>query len=202
MANISYTRTQRLVGTSVLIALIVVLQVLATVTGQLLPATISLSLVPIIVGAVLFGPEVGAVLGFAFSMVVFISSISGLDKSGFAMFSINPIATCLIIFIKGTLSGFLSGIISNIFSKNNLWLGVICAAIITPVTNTLLFCAGASIFFKELILSWAEGSGIEEQYVFFVCFALVATNFIVELIIDIVLSPVIVRIISVLKKNR
>jgi hypothetical protein len=57
------------------------------------------------------------------------------------------------------------------------------------------------IFFKNLLIQWGEASGFTNSFVY-IFVGLIGMNFIVELIIDIVLSPVIVRIISVLKKNR
>ena len=200
MANISYTRTQRLVGTAVLVALIIVLQTVGSGI-HFGPFTPTLSLVPIIIGAVLFGPMVGGFLGLVFSVVVMIAVISGADAGSAMMFTQNPAATVFICLVKGTAAGCLAGLVAEYISKKNLTAAVVLAAIVAPVTNTGLFCIGMLIFFKNLLIQWGEASGFTNSFVY-IFIGLIGMNFIVELIIDIVLSPVIVRIISVLKKNR
>lgn len=200
MANISYSRTQRLVGTAVLVALIIVLQTVGSGI-HFGPFTPTLSLVPIIIGAVLFGPLVGAGLGLVFSVVVLIAVISGADAGSAMMFTQNPAATVLICLLKGTAAGFFAGLVADSVAKKNLTLAVVLAAIVAPVTNTGLFCIGMLLCFQNLLLQWGEASGFTNSFVY-IFVGLIGMNFIVELVIDIVLSPVIVRIISILKKNR
>ena len=88
-----FSTTQVLVGTAVLAALVVVLQTVGSGI-KIGPFSPTLSLVPIIIGAVIFGPNIGGVLGFVFSMVVLISVLAGTEVGGATMFSLNPVATC------------------------------------------------------------------------------------------------------------
>ena len=67
-----YSGTQQIVGTAVLVALIIVLQTIGSGI-HFGPFTPTLSLVPIIIGAVLFGPVTGLGLGFVFSAIVLFS---------------------------------------------------------------------------------------------------------------------------------
>ena len=75
MQNVS-SKTKQLTGTAVLIAIIILLQ---TMLGsiQIGPFTITLTLVPIIIGAVLYGPLTGAFLGLVFGVIVSIQVVTG-----------------------------------------------------------------------------------------------------------------------------
>ncbi|MCR5747275.1 MAG: ECF transporter S component [Lachnospiraceae bacterium] len=195
----SYTNTQRLVGTALLAALIIVLQTIGSGI-HFGPFTPTLSLVPIIIGAVLYGPITGAILGLVFSLVVLVAVISGADVGSAMMFASNPFATVAICLIKGTAAGFLAGLVAKKFAEKNITLGVVLAAIVAPVCNTGLFCIGMFIFFKDLLESWGQAAGFDNIFVY-IFMGLIGVNFLVELLIDIVLAPVIIRIIGAIKKN-
>ncbi|MBQ9503488.1 MAG: ECF transporter S component [Lachnospiraceae bacterium] len=195
-----YSRTQSLVGTAVLVALVIVLQTIGSGI-RLGPFTPTLSLVPIIIGAVLFGPLTGAVLGFVFSMIVLVSVVSGADAGGAIMFSQNAVATIIIVLLKGTLAGFASGfIVDRLAKKCGMTVAVALSAIAAPVCNTGIFCIGVMIFFFDLISGWGQAAGFENAFVY-VVMGLIGINFLVELIIDLVLVPVIVRVITALRRS-
>ncbi len=193
-----YSGTQQIVGTAVLVALIVILQVIGSGI-HFGPFTPTLSLVPIIIGAVLFGPVTGLGLGFVFSAIVLFSVISGADAGGAMMLTENPVATVLIVLLKGSLAGYFSGLVARAFSEKNLAIGVLLAAIVTPVTNTGIFCIGVLLFFKDLITSWGTAAGFENVFAYIIG-GLVGVNFLVEVVIDLVLAPIIIRIIVAVKK--
>ena len=68
----------RLTSLALLAALVVVLQTVASGI-RIGPVPISLTLVPIVVGAILFGPGAGAGLGAVFGIVCLIAGITGAD---------------------------------------------------------------------------------------------------------------------------
>ena len=68
MKNEKHTAVVRLTSLALLAALIVVLQTVASGI-KIGPVPISLTLVPIVVGAILFGPGAGAFLGGVFGVV-------------------------------------------------------------------------------------------------------------------------------------
>ena len=72
--------TQKLAGTAVLVAIIIILQV-AFGAIQIGPFTITLTMVPIIIGAILYGPYTGALLGAVFGVVVCIQVVSTMNRS-------------------------------------------------------------------------------------------------------------------------
>ena len=62
----------RMVQLSMLIALVVVLQIISAMIPPIGGmVSITLTLVPVVVGAILFGKKGGALLGFAFGVIVF-----------------------------------------------------------------------------------------------------------------------------------
>jgi len=185
-----YFTTQRLVLLALLTAIIVVLQVLAIMTRSLFPVfAISLVLIPIVVGAALCGTGAGGWLGLAFGFAVLISG----DAAAFM--AINPAGAIIVVLAKGMFAGLAAGAVYRAFAKKSRTLAAIAAAIICPIVNTGIFILGTYIFFLPTITQWGEGLGFSSAtaYIFF---GLVGVNFLVELVINLVLCPVIVRLIQ------
>ncbi len=90
--------TRTLVGTALFTAIVVVLQFLGAFI-RFGPFSISLVLVPIVVGAALYGAGAGAWLGFVFGLVVLLSG----DAAAFLV--VNPLGTILTVLVKGTMAG-------------------------------------------------------------------------------------------------
>ena len=185
-----------IVGTAVLAAIVIVLQTVAS-NIHVGPFTITLSIVPIILGAVLYGPKSSTILGAVFGLVVVFAVVTGADAGGAIMLQENPIATIVLCMLKSTVAGLVAGIVANKFAKmGKLNLGVILASILAPVCNTGIFIIGTCTFFLDLLKSWAGGQGL----IIYIFAGLVGTNFLVELIVGIVLVPVILQIIKAVKE--
>ena len=158
---------------------------------------LSLVLIPIILSACLYGYKVGAFMGFIFGVVVYICCIFGLDGGGFILFSANPLLCGIICIVKGTAAGLLAGLINKpLAQKDKGYLGVLLASITAPVVNTGLFLLGLVFFFKETLYSWAAGTDI----VYYMIFGLTGINFIIELLVNIVLSSAVYRVIKAVSK--
>ena len=131
-----------MVGIALLIAIVVVLQLL----GQFIkfgPVSISLVLMPIVVGAAIYGPGAGAILGLAFSVVVLLQP----DTAFF--YGMSVIGTVVTVLVKGTLCGWIAGLVYRAFAKKNTMLGVALAAVVCPVVNTAIFFLGCCTFFLQ-----------------------------------------------------
>ena len=191
------TKTQQMVGTAVLIALVIVLQVVASAMPWPFPFKPTFALIPVIIGAILYGPATGALLGLVFGAVVTFSVVSGADVGGAMMLAQNPVATVAICLGKSTVAGFVSGLVAHKLSKKNMTLSVILAALLTPVCNTGIFVLGASIFFLDLLTSWAAGAPV----VTYIVTGIVGVNFLFEVLFDIILAPIIVQIITAIQKS-
>ena len=184
--------TKKLVGLSVLTAIIIVLQALA-ISIRFGIFNITLVLIPIVVGAALYGYKAGAWLGFVFSVVVLFT-----DAGAFLAISVP--GTIITVILKGTLAGLAAGIVYLALEKVNKYLACVVAAICAPIVNTGIFLIGCRLFFYETIKGWAEGAGFASAGAFMIV-GLVGTNFLVEMAINIILSPTILRLVNLGKKT-
>ena len=184
--------TRKLTGLALLTAIVVVLQLLGSFI-RFGTFSISLVLVPIVVGAALYGAAAGAWLGFVFSVVVLLSG----DAAAFMV--IDPFGTIATVLVKGTLAGLCAGAVYKALSGHETP-AVIAAAVVTPIVNTGIFLLGCLIFFMPTIREWAEGFGFPNAGTFMIL-GLVGGNFLFELLFNIVLGPVIVRLIRIARKG-
>ncbi len=181
--------TKTLTLGAILAALVIVLQLMGSFIhfGMF---SVSLVLIPIVVGAALCGKYIGAFLGFIFGVAVLASG----DAASFM--AIDVFGTVVTVLLKGTLCGFVSGLIYEALAKKNQVVAVISAAVVCPIINTGIFLLGCLIFFMPTIKGWA-GDG---DLVSFMIFGLGLINFPVELGFNLILSPVIVRLLKLTKK--
>ena len=187
----------KMVQVSILMAIIVVLQLLSYVI-KIGTFNLSLVLIPIVVGAVMFGPKTGAWLGFVFGAVVTACCVSGMDAGGAILWNANPFLTAAICLIKGTAAGWVAGLIATAFKNSRTpWVGIILAALAAPVVNTGLFLVGLSTCFYDILVAWAGG----QEILYYVIFGLVGINFIIEFALNAILSPTVTAIVKALKKT-
>lgn len=188
----------RIAQLSLLIALVVVLQLLSY-TIKIGTFNLSLVLIPIVVGAALLGERAGALLGCAFGIVTLLASAFGLDLGGNVLWLANPLMTTLICLVKGTAAGLVAGLIIRAFANTKhprlgIWLGALAA----PVVNTGLFVGGMLLVFRDILTEWAAGDGTAH----YIVFGLLGLNFLIEVAINALLSPTVIRIIGAVRKNR
>ena len=185
-------KTKTMVGIGLFTAIVVVLQLL----GGGIKFTffsITLVLLPIVVGSALYSWKAGAWLGFTFGMAVLLSG----DAAAFL--AINVPATFAVVLLKGTLCGLVAGLTYKLFHKLNDTLAVVAAAVVCPIVNTGVFLIGCWLFYLPDLAKWAADFGYTnvESYIIY---GLVGVNFLIEFGTNIVLSPVIVRLIKIGRK--
>lgn len=185
--------TKKLVGVALFTAIVVVLQLIGSGI-KLGPFSISLVLVPIVIGAALYGKSAGAWLGFVFGFTVLVT-----DAAAFLAVSVP--GTILVCLAKGILAGLCAGAVYKAVEKKNATLGVALAAITAPVVNTGVFLIGCALFFLDTVRGWGEAFGFGSNVLAYMIFGLVGANFLLELAINVILSPAIVRLIEVGKKS-
>ncbi len=178
--------TQNLVLGAVLTALVIVLQLTASMLARFGYFSVNLTLVPIVIGAALAGPAMGAWLGFVFSLIVLM-----MDSQLFLVVNIG--GTILTVIAKGVACGLAAGVVYRLFAKLNRNAAVIAAAIVSPFVNTGIFLIGCLLFFMEPVSVWAAGLPVWEYMIF----GLVGVNFLIELGCNIVLSPLVVRLLKI-----
>ncbi len=187
----SHDKIQRMAGMSIFIAIVVVLTILCTFV-RFGPFSITLALAPIIIGAALYGPGAGAILGGVFGFVVLLTGVFGWD-GGTVMYlmSLNALGCILICIGKGAAAGWISGLVYRLIAKKNIHLGVVVAAIVCPIVNTGIFIIGMMLFYMSTLESWAGGQAV----IYYAIFGLTGVNFLVELAVNLVLSSGITSII-------
>lgn len=194
--NNTQSKTFRLVGLGILTAIIIALQVVTTYFPTK-PFAITLALIPIVIGSALYGSKAGAYLGAVFSAIVIIMCTAGADVGGAMVFYANPFMCIVVCLLKGSAAGFVAGLVYNRLSKKNQILGAVCSAFCAPIVNTGIFIAGLLLFFRDVLQSWAGDSDI----LFYAIIGLTGVNFLVELGVNMVLCPVIVRVVNAVKKS-
>ena len=185
--------TETLVLGAILTALVIILQYL----GQFIrlgPFSISLVLVPIVVGSAMCGTKVSTWLGFVFGIIVLMTDAT-------AFLAVSVAGTVITVLVKGAACGFAAGLVYKLLKKFNLTVAAIVSAIVCPIVNTGVFLLGSAIFFLPSADQIAAkiGLGVSGMAVFW---ALAMANFIFEISASIVLSPVIVRLLEIRKKQK
>lgn len=184
-------KTLMLAVMGVLTAIVIVLQALA-IGIRFGTFSITLVLVPIVVGAALYGWKAGAWLGLVFGAVVLMT-----DAAAFLAVSVpGTVVTCL---LKGILAGIAAAVVYRLLENKNRWAAILAAAVVCPVVNTGVFLLGCVVFFYDTVSEWAAGAGFANVGVYLIV-GFVGINFLVETAINLCLSTVIVRVLSVVKK--
>lgn len=197
-SNKRKNRTQKIVIVAMLTVLVVVLQLLSAIISPYLPVSISLVLVPIVIGAIYFGPAVGAYLGAIFGIICILNALFGLDAGTFVLLNINPALTCVLAIGKGVLAGLISGLafkLTRYGFKFPVYPSALIASILCPIVNTGVFFVVAMTFYRETLLQWANGP----VSIWGVFSALLLINFVVELALNIIIGPVLTTLLA---KNR
>ena len=181
--------TREMVFGAILTALVVILQLMGAFI-RLGPFSVSLVLIPIVIGASVCSVKIGAWLGFVFGVTVLLSG----DAAAFL--AVDIFGTIVTVLLKGTLAGFLAALAYKALKSTNTYLAVAFAAVICPVVNTGVFLIGCLLFFMDTVTMWAETAGLGTNVAHYMIFVLVGANFLFELGTNIILSPVIVRLIN------
>lgn len=193
----SYTgkiQTEKLVLISLFTALVAILAYFGGFIKIGGLASISLTLVPVVLGAAMCGPFVGAWLGGVSGAVFFLTA----DAAFWLGLSIP--GTIITVMVKGILSGLLAGFAYAALAKFNRYAAVLVSAVVAPVVNTGIFLIGSLIFFIDTV---SAGAGAESMSVgAYLIIFFVGLNFVFELLVNMLLSPAILRIINIKKKSK
>lgn len=180
-----------IIGLGLLTAIVVVMQ-FVSMGLRFGTFSITLTLIPIVVGAALYGWVSGAWLGFVFGVSVLLTG----DANAFL--AVNIPGTITTVLVKGILAGLCAGLVYELISKKNQIAAVLVSAVIAPVVNTGIFILGSYVFFFDYLSGLAEGTNL----FVFILVALVGINFFIELGTNLVLNPAILQIIRIGKKMK
>ena len=177
---------------AVLLALVIVLQIFGGYI-KIGPVNFTLTLVPIVLGAVMLGPLAGLILGFAFGLVTLINGVVGNDVFTFYLFSQQPVFTTVLCFVKAIAAGLAASYAYRLIVKKNQYAAVFTAAIVAPVVNTGLFILGG-LMMSGTIAGFMQSVGNTASVVYFLIIGCAGINFLVELGLNLVAAPALYRV--------
>lgn len=187
--------SKQITGIAVLLALVIVLQAaLGSITIGVVQ--LNFTLIPIVLGAILFGPFAGAFLGFACGVVVLVQVIMGLVPFYALIWANDPFVTLLTCIVKTTAAGLVSGLLFGLLKKKNAYLALFVASGIVPVINTALFIVGCLCMTDSVYVMAGDVNVLK-----FILVSIVTFNFFIEFAINLLLSPALYRVIGVVDKS-
>lgn len=185
-------RIQRITGIGLFSAAVVVLQ-FVSMSLRFTTFSITLTLIPIVVGAAIYGIGAGAWLGLVFGLAVLLTG----DAAAFLTISFP--GTIITVLAKGILAGVASGAVFKLLEKTNRTVASILAAMVCPVVNSGVFFLGCLTFFMDAIKEWAW-TDFGNNAVLYIIVVLIGFNFILEFAINAVFSPTVTYVINIGKK--
>ncbi len=191
MTSTSRKKTKNLVVIALLTAIVAVLSYFGGFIKVGGLASISLTLIPVVLGAAMCGPLAGAWLGGVSGVVFFATADAAF------WFGLSIHGTIITVMIKGILAGLCAGLVYKLLEGINRYFAVMVSAVVCPIVNTGIFLLGCLVFFIDSVSAGAAAEGMSLGVYLIVFF--VGLNFIFELIANIVLSPAILRVISIVK---
>ncbi len=175
-------KIKKMVSVALLMALVIVMQFISGMIPPIGGFSFSLVLIPIVIGAAVFGPTAGALLGATFGVITAINCVTGADVGGHMVFQANPLLCFAVVIGKGVLAGLAAGFVYKLLAKKDAYIAMLTAAIVCPVVNTGVFLACMGLFFADILAAWATGGNVLS----YVLTGIVLVNFVPELIINIV----------------
>ena len=183
---------------AILTAIIMVLHF----SGAAIPAfgtKISLTLIPIALGAMILGPTAGGILGCIYGLTVYISfGVLHMDPFTGFLFDHNPIMTFLICTVKTTAAGVLGGLVYRALRKKSVLLAVFVAAALVPTVNTGIFVLGCFTIYNT-ISQVAASSGYSAVY--FILIVCAGANYLLEMAVNMIFAPALERVIHITAKK-
>ena len=186
--------TRKLVTLAIFTAIVAVLQLMG-VAIRFGTFAVSMVGVPVILGGALMGPAAGAWLGLVFGITVLVSGDAAL------FFACDPVATVVIVLLKGTLAGFAASALYQLLERKSDFLAVLAAAMAYPFVNTGVFFLGCMLCFLDDCIQFAANLGITGSGPAIIMTVFIGFNFFFELGLDLVLSGVIDRLIHIGKRS-
>lgn len=185
-------KISKITGIGIFMCLVVVLQLLSNyVTFG--PVSITLALIPIVVGSIIYGPYAGFLLGVFCGITVFFA------PSTMALFwPYGIVKTFILCILKTGIAGLCSGYIFKLINNKNKKLAVVLSSISVPIINTGLFAIAAYILYSDLLNSLCHEG---QTTLIYLLVGFIGFNFIIEFFVNSILSPIVYRVINIFKEN-
>lgn len=179
--------TEDLVLGAILTAIVIVLQYVSMAI-RFGSFSVTLSLTPIVIGAITCGVGMGAWLGLVFGITVLATG----DAAAF--WAVAPFATVATVILKGVACGVIPSLTYKLLKRWNKTFATAAASVLSPIANTGVFLIGCILFFIPTLVEWYGNITAFLTIIF-------SFNFVIELVLNIVLSPIVVRLLKMRNKK-
>lgn len=190
-AGRSSGKVHQITLTAILAAIIVIMSFTPLGYLNLGLVSITLLVIPVVIGGIVLGPVHGGILGAVFGATSFAKCFS--EVFGGTLLSLNPVATFAACFIPRILIGVVAGALFPVLRKIDRT-GVaafIVTSLAGTLTNTVLFIGMVVAFFRN---SYFEGSPFWTIFVGFFSVN-VAVEIVVGVLVSAALSKVLLRFV-------
>ena len=189
------TKIKRLVGIATLSAIAFVLQFVVAGVLPKLPlgggTAVNLALIPVVLGAILYGPTGGLSVGLVLGATTL---LPGQGAEGFFVNWYMGILAIILCLTKTGLAGFVSGLLFKVLCKKNYVASIFVAAAVAPIINT-----GTFLLLYGVLIYIMTGEAYSTTFVAVAVSVWIV--FLVELAVNIVVSPSLASLIKVLARK-
>ncbi len=166
--------TRMLVQLALFLAIILLMKITGLSSIHIGPLNMTLTMIPIAIGAMLLGPVPGALLGAFYGLTSLYDAISGGSVLTHAFFQISPFHTVILCVALRACVGYLTGILFLLLFRADrhhtacYFLGGLAA----PLLNTLLFMGYIVLVFyrTDTVQGYVEKLGASGPLMFVVLF--------------------------------
>lgn len=184
----NFEKTKKLTLLAVLAAIVIVFQLIGGYL-KIGATSISIVLIPIVLGGILLGPKAGAFLGFVFGAVTFFCGLFGADFFTNYLISVEPFWTAVICFGKGIFAGLVPALLYNLIKPKYAFAATLVASMAAPVVNTGLFILGGLTVVSEALSGMFVPEG--KTLIYFLVIGCAGINFLVEFAVNVIMAPAI-----------
>ena len=179
---------------AVLIAIMIVFSFMSINIGG--GFVITLIGVPVAIAATLYGPYVGAIMGFVWGTISIIQGVTGYDASGPILMAYSPFGLVVTCYIPRILCGGVTGLVAALNKKwdKKGFVTSLCSAALVPVLNTSLFLSCYLGYFlnsdgvQSFLNSCVTKYGFDPNNLFLFLVFGFGLNFILELAVNLVVD--------------
>ncbi len=201
MKERKFFTTRNITYLAVLLALVIVFQVISSFVPISEGVSLNLTLVPIVLGGIIIGVWGGAFLGLMFAIIVVIMSIA-MPTGMMPLIIADPGALVFFIFstlVRGLVAGVVPALIFKPIAKKNEHAATFVAAASAPITNTAIFILSTLVIFG-IVPDLVDMNALE--FFKYLVITVSGINFIIELAINLILSPAIYTVVRVVQRHR
>ena len=126
---------------AIFIAIVLMMRITGLSSIPVGPLVMTLTMIPIAIGAMLLGPLGGAVLGMVFGFTSLYDAMIGKAAMTGFFFQVSPLHTFVLCVLTRTLVGALTGWLFRLFKKldkRRIWC-YFAGGLMAPMLNTILF---------------------------------------------------------------